>query len=296
MTDLELLDADDAGELSLYFDTAPGELADLEIAAAAAIQWAQGLKAAAAAVDPDCDYRVSLVAARPGSSNWIAKIERSAPNQAAQRVVRGWKKVPLVMRLGIGLAVAVPTTIVPTLEWWLGDGGFSEKEKEQLREIYTEASKDAEVEAHRKAMFKSVQRDRNITGIGTGVPVGLNWKPPSLIPASQFPQADGLFELETQPNERTISQTLDVVLVTPRLENAPRAWTFRQEGIPGSFNAIMKDTAFLAALEKSAVRETLRVNIPMRVRLSIRQQNVDGEWKVTRQGRSVIEVLSPKVE
>jgi len=50
----ELMEAD-SGELSLYFDTAPNELADLEVVAAAAIQWAQGLKAAATAVDPDYD-------------------------------------------------------------------------------------------------------------------------------------------------------------------------------------------------------------------------------------------------
>lgn len=287
----------DSGELSLYFDTAPGELADLEVAAAAAIQWAQGLKAAALAVDPDCEYRVSLVAAKPGSSNWIAKVERSKANQAAKQVAAGWKKVPLIMRLAIGLAVVIPTTAKPTLDYWVGDDGFSETQKKELAEIYEKAAKDDAVTAHRRSMYKVAPRDRKITGIGTGVPTTDDWKPAKTIPANRFAEADGLFELQPEePSERTVPQTLDVVLVTPRLENAPRVWTFRQEGLPGTFNALMKDRRFLAALEQSAIRETLRSNIPMKIRLEIRQRNIDGEWKVTRQGRTVVEVLSPSVE
>lgn len=292
---IEAFEADD-GELSLYFDTQAGELADLEVTAAAAIQWAQGLKAAAAAVDPDCIYRVSLVAAKPGSSNWIARLERSAPNQALKRVATGWKKVPLILRLGIGLAVVIPTTAKPTIDYWFGDDGFTETQKRELREIYEKAASAEPVKAHQKAIYQAAPRDRKITGIGTGIPKGDDWKPPT-VPANQFAEANGLFERQEEiPSERVVPQTLDVILVTPRLENAPRTWTFRQEGLPGTFNAAMKDKKFLAALDRSAVRETFRLNIPMRIRLEIKQQLVDGEWKVTRQGRSVVEVLSPTFE
>jgi len=295
MTD-ELTESDN-GELSLYFDTAPGELADLEVAAAAAIQWAQGLKAAALAVDPTNEYRVSLVAAKPGSSNWIAKIEQSKPNQVAKTVVRGWKKVPLIMRIGIGLAVVIPTTAKPTLDYWLGKDGFSDTQKKELKDVYEKAAKDEAVKGHRQAIYKIAPRDRKITAIGTGVPQGENWKPEQTVPSSQFPEADGLFEPQQEAaDERTIPQTLEVVLVTPRLENAPRAWTFRQEGLPGTFNAVMKDKKFLAALDRSGIRETLRANIQMKIRLQIKQTLVDGEWKVSRRGRSVVEVLSPVVE
>lgn len=286
----------DSGELSLYFDTAEGELADLEVAAQAAIEWSRGLKAAAMAVDPRCDYRVTLVAARPGSSNWIARIERSAPNRAVARVGRGWKKIPVIMRLGIGLAVAIPLTIDPTIEYWLGDDGFTEKQKSELREIYEHAAHDDQVKTHNRLIYKTAQKDRKIIGIGTGIPRGDNWRPKTTVPSNRFAEADGLFALQEEASkERTIPQTLDVVLVTPRLENAARAWTFRQEGLPGTFNAVMKDKDFLSAMDRSAVRETFRLNIPMRIRLEVKQRLVDGEWRVTRQGRSVVEVLEPKV-
>lgn len=288
---------EDAGELSLYFDTDPGQLADLEVSASAAIQWAQALKAAAVVVDPNCEYRISLVAARPGSSNWIARIERSKINHASERLTRGWKKVPAILRIGIGLAVVIPTTAKPTYDYWLGDDGFSETQLKQLKDIHSAAENDDAVKAHKKAMYKATLRDKKITGIGTGIPTSEDWKPTAMVPANQFAEAEGLFEAQREvDDERTVSQTLDVILVTPRLENAPRVWVFRQEGLAGTISATMKDKAFLAALERSAVRESFRLNIPMTIRLEIKQHRVNGEWKVKRQGRSVAEVISPLVE
>lgn len=201
------------------------------------------------------------------------------------------------MRLGMGLAVAVPTTVKPTIDYWIGDDGFSETQKRELEEIYDKAAGDQRVRAHRQEMFRIAQRDRTITGIGTGVPTGEGWKPKAIVPADQFPMGDGLFDLQEEPaQEKTVPQTLDVILVTPRLENAPRSWTFRQEGIPGTFNAEMKDRRFLDALASSAVQERLRADIPMRVRLEIKMKLEDGEWKVARRGRSVVEVISPAVD
>ena len=293
------------GTLAFYIATKPGELPDLEVAAAAAIQWAQGLKAAAAVLDPSVEYRVTLVAARPGSSNWIAKLEQlrqsleaSAANQAVEKAKGQWQKVPLIARVGLGLAVVVPLTAKPTIDYWIGNDGFSETQKREMMEIYEKVAKDPSVSAHRKKIYKEAPRDRKITGIGTGVPTGDDWKPRNTLPANQFAEADGLFEPQKAVNddsERVISQTLDVILVTPRLENARRTWTFRQEGIAGTINAEMADKKFLAALEKAGVRETLRANIPMRIRLEIKQKKVDGEWKVPPRGRKVVEVVSPTV-
>lgn len=296
---LVVSDEADSGALSLYFATKPGELADLEIAALAAIEWARGLKAAAAAIDPTADYRVTLIEAKQGSSNWIAKIEKSAPNRALERVQSGWKKLPVLMRVGIGFAVTLPLTAKPTFDYWVGNDGFSETQKAELAEIYSQAARDPIVQRHRRNMYREAPRDSKISGIGTGVPTSDDWKPQHIIPSGQFSETEGLFEIqEDDPhNERTIGQTLDVILVTPRLENARRAWTFRQEGLPGTFNAIMADPDFLVALDRDGgVHESLRTNIAMRVELEIKQEKVDGEWKVKRRGRRIVKVLSPKAD
>jgi hypothetical protein len=281
--------------LSFYVDVKPGEFADLEIVSAAAIAWSQAVKAAAQALYPDEEIRVSLIAAERGSSNWLAKIERSSINKGAVRVAQGWKALPLVVRLGIGLVVVVPTTAIPTWEYWTDTEGFSDQEKDELREIVRDA-RTPTVVSHQRQIYRTVQRDPKITGLGTGVP-DTPFTPKPIVPANQFALGDGLFDLQEEtPEERVLTPTLDVILVTPRLENAPRSWTFRQEGIPGTFDAIMKDKRFLAALDRQAVREQFRSNIPMKIRLEVKENLVDGEWKVRRKGRSVTEVISPQID
>lgn len=281
--------------IGFYLDLKPNQIVDLEVAARAAIEWSRAVKAAAMAADPTNDYRVSLVAAEPGSSRWLARLESSKANQIVKDIKSGWEQVPLIMRYAVALAAVIPITAYPTYDFYFGDDGFSETELRQLEEIYEKVTADPAVKAHQQQMYREVQRDPNITALGGGVPDSPDWKPPEMIPANRFAEAEGLFEPreEKQEGERTISKTLDVILVTPRLENAQRAWSFRQEGIPGTFNAEMKDAKFLAALEQSGIQERLRANIPMRIRLEIKEERVNGELRVKRRGRSVVEVLSP---
>lgn len=285
-----------ADPVSLYLDVPSDELVDLEVAAKAAIEWARGLKAAAAAVDDGYEYRVSLVSAEPGSSKWLARIERSKANQIAKDVKKGWEELPLILRWSIGLAVVIPVTAVPTVKYWTGDDQFSHEQLKQIEDTVRKAADEPAVKAHRQAMYREVQRDKKIRGVGGGVADRPNWKPKHTVPANQFAEAEGLFEPQEPPaDERTITPELDVILVAPNLHNAARAWTFRQDGIPGTFTATMKDKEFLRALERSTVRERFRADIPMRVRLEIKQELVNGEWKVKRRGRTIVEVILPRV-
>ena len=291
----------DWGAVALYFALKPDQLIDLEVAASAAIEWSRGLKAAAAALDPDFDYRVTLIAAAPGSSKWMARLERvrqyvdnSAANRTAETVNAGWQKVPLLARMAIGLAVVIPTTIKPAYEYWTDSEDFNPAQVKQIEEAVKKAQADPQVTNHRKQIYKEAQRDSKISGIGAGVPDNLEWTPPYVIPSGQFAEADGLFDVREEAiPTRVYQKELDVVLVTPRLQNAPRVWEFRQEGLPGTFTAAMRDERFLAALDRSGINETLRANIPMRVRLEIHEELVDGEWRVMRRGRSVVTVISP---
>lgn len=282
--------------VGLYIALKPNEFVDLEVAASAAIAWCRTLKAASSAIESGYDYRVQLVEAKAGSSRWLAKIERSKINQFAKDTKAGFEKVPLILKLAAGLAVGAVVTGGPTLDFYFGDEGFTPKQLEQLQECQRRVAEDREVQAHRREIFRELLRDPNVTGLGSGLASGEDWKPAALIPANQFAEAEGLFAIQ-EPNkstgERTLYQTLDVILVTPQLENAHRVWTFRQEGLPGRFSAVMRDARFLAALEASSIEERLRLNIPMRIRLEIKEILVDGEWRVKRKGRSILEVLAP---
>ncbi|WP_137679621.1 hypothetical protein [Aurantiacibacter suaedae] len=282
--------------VSLYLDLAPNEEVDLEVAAKAAIEWAKGLKAAARALDDTKDYRVSLVAAQPGSKRWLAKIEESKINQAAISAKQKWENVPLIIRMGLTAVLVLPVTAKETYEAYFESDGFSQTEIAQLEEVVGKSSGDAETRKHKKEMFRQAQRDRSIVGLGSGVPDRENWRPNLIIPRNRFAEGDGLFELqEEEPEEKPVYQTLDVILVSPNLDNPRLTWVFRQEGIPGTIKAAMADEGFLEALEKSQVREEFHSPIHMKIKLKIEQFLKDGEWLVKRGGTSVIEVISPAV-
>lgn len=287
---------DDNDYVGLYIALKPEELVDLEVAAAAAIAWCRTLKAASQTMDSGYEYRVQLVEARPGSSKWLARIERSKINQVAEDMKTTWERLPAVIKIVAGLAVGLAVTGKPTWDYYLGDDGFTPKQLEQMQEMMTRTNQSPAVQAHRKEVFREVLRDPNITGLGSGIVRDNEWRSTPLIPANQFAEAEGLFALhdpDDGPTKRTLYQTLDVILVTPRLENAELVWTFRQEGLPGKFSALMKDTKFLAALESNKIEERLRLNIPMRIRLEIKETLINGQWRVQRKGRSILEVLSP---
>ncbi len=283
--------------LSLYLGIEEGHLADLEVAATAAIEWSQAIRAAAQILYPGEDIRVELIAAERGSSKWLARIERSKLNQSLERAKRGWQALPLIVRIALGLVVVVPVTAVPTYEYWTDTEGFSDQQKRELKEIIEQVQGRPTVEAPKRKMYRTLQRDTKIVGVGTGVPDSPNWRPSVLVPANQFAEADGLFSIQEQDTrEQVLTSVLDVIVVAPTLENAERVWIFRQEGIPGRFSAIMKDRRFLAALNRKAVREQFRTDIRMTIRLEVRQRLIDGEWKTVRKGRSVVEVISPQID
>ncbi len=281
--------------VSLYLKLKPNEEVDLEVAASMAIEWSRAMKAAGAALDPEYVYRVSLIAAKPGSKNWLAKIERSKANQIAKDINKGWQEVPLILRWTIALAVVVPTTGYQMWKDFVAEERFSETQIEQIDRSIERAFQSEAMKGHKRKMYRDAQRDRTIEGVGGGVPDGPEWKPVKTVPANQFALADGLFEIEAEAKTRTIPLELDVVLKAPDLENAHRTWVFKQPGIPGTIRAIMRDDRFLEALEKSEVKERFRTEIPMRIRIETTEKLVDGEWKLTRGGRSVVEVISPEV-
>lgn len=279
-----------AGEevVSLYFQVRPGEYADLEVVSAAAIQWAQAVRAAAQAIEPGALVRIEMLGATTGSLRWLTAIERQL-----EQIHRGWGRFPRLTQLGIALSIFVPTVGIPTYDFYFGDHGLPKADRERIDHLIALGSKAPGVETPKRHMFNALGRDPKITGVG--VAPNPTADPTLIIPSNQFAEHGGLFQLQELPDEeRTVWPTLDVELLSAHLANAPRAWTFQQEGL-APFTAIMKDKHFLNALEHSEVRERLRSHIPMRIRLEVKQIFRDGEWRVKPRGRSVVEVISPKV-
>ena len=283
-----------AGSVSLYFDLEKGQRADLEIVAIAALEWVESVRAAAREIDPTAEIRIELINAAESSLRLNAVLDWIETQLS--RIDEGSGRYWRIRRLAIALAIFVPTVGYPTYKFYFGDKAapFSEEDRQALHEILDTLKKNPQVVERRQKFFKTVERDKSITA--AGVSEGHNDPPVILVPRNQFPEQGGVWQLLSSDDdqERTTYPIVDVTLVSPALVPTPRSWTFQPAGLP-EFTATMRDRHFLAALEHNHVRERLRVGIPMKIRLEVKEQKVDGVWKLKRGGRSVIEVISPKV-
>jgi hypothetical protein len=86
---------------------------------------------------------------------------------------------------------------------------------------------------------------------------------------------------------------MDVLLVSPVLEDAERSWKFRQPGMP-EFGAVMKDRGFLDAIARQEVHEELRFGIPMRVEIEFKERFDGALWQI--EERNVARVIRPVVQ
>lgn len=282
-------------ELSLHFELQEGQKADLEIVSAATIAWVEALRAVAQATDPNSDVKVEMVDADESSlifNTLVDWFERNVERRI-ERLDRGGGRLPRTRKLALALAIFLIVTGYPTYDFYLGDPDFTDEDRAAVKEILEIARKDAGVETAKRKFFRTIEREPIITA------VSVREKPdgPSLatVKSDQFAVAGGLWSIHDEDDQSQVTHpVLDVVLVKPALVHTPRAWTFKPEGLP-EFDAVMRDPLILQAME-TGLPERLREGIPMTVRLEVKERLVDGQWRLERGGRSVIRVISPKLD
>lgn len=275
--------------LSLFFEIRPGEKADIEVAAAAAIAWAQGIKAAAMALDPGAVVRVELVDATEGSLNWntLLRVLDSVEAQI-DRIERGGAKYKRVTKLAIGLASMAVITGPSTWDLYFGDEKFTPEDRQLLRELHDKIADDPDLKTAKQKLYRTVLKDTAITGVG--IKEKRDDRPVLVVPQNLFPEGEGLWDQPAEEFEpRVRYREMDVVIVKPALVKTPRSWTFREEGMP-EFDAVMRDPDVLAA---GGLPETMHDGITIRVQMEFREIQVEGEWQLVRAGRSVTKVLDP---
>lgn len=289
----EEFEGSSTGTLSLYFDLRSGENADLEVISQAALHWVAALRAAAREIDPSAEIKVEFVDATEGSLSLNTMLEWAEGH--LERIEKGSGKYWRVKRLAIAAAVFVVVTGIPTYQHYVGHEtvDLSDEDRERIDELIKLVGDKPLVEESRRKFFQAIEKDQSIQAVGVTETPGT--RPIHLIPSSQFAELGGLWLPEEENEQRTIWPILDVTLISPVLMNKPRVWRFRPDGLP-EFSAKMRDERFLAALEQDHVRERLRIGIPMTIRLKVEEQKAGGVWVEKPRGRSVVEVISPKVE
>lgn len=280
--------------ITLHFGLKEGDSADLEVVAAACLNWVEAMRIAAQDIDPGTKFRVELIDAQEGSLK-LNTIFDWAEKQLT-RLEEGAGEYSRLKKLAIAFSVFLIVSGGPTYDFYFGDEPemqLSQEDRQTLDAILNQLKENPEFEKEKRKFFKELESDRAITEVG--VSEGRENPPAILVPREQFPERSGLWALQEEELKRTSSDVLDVTLVSPVLVPAKRSWKFEAEGW-GEFNAKMKDEEFLMALEQDHVKERLRTGIKMKIRIKTEEEKVGGVWKIKYGGRSVVKVLSPSVD
>lgn len=293
-----------SSDLSLYFQLEDESVADLEILSASAIAWVETMRAAARVIDPQSDIRVNLVNVDQSSAIYNTVIEwfERHTEPGLDRFEKGLGRAPKSKKLLMAFAPFVIITGIPTYDFYFGEDGYFNRDSsdneditsEERDRILKEITEDPAVETATRKFYRTVEREPKIKA------VGLKEKPDGatlvLVGNERFAEAGGLWVMESDGDvEQVTTNVLDVVLVKPALVHTPRAWTFKPDGLP-EFDAVMRDPVILEAMERGGLPDRMREGIPMTIRIQTREVMRDGQWKLVRGGRSVVRVISPKID
>lgn len=283
----------DDNSISLYFGLKEGRHADLEVAAAAAIEWVQIVRAAAIAIDPEADIRVELIDASESSLRFNAIFDWA--ESQLEKIDKGSSRYPRLRKLAIALAAFVIIDAPDTYQQYFGEDKqieIQETDRELLEEWLERMREADDLEKPKRRFYRTLERDPAIKEVG--ISESRESEPILKIPSTEFAERGGLWAIVEEEAEYTSQSIIDVYLISPALVSKPRSWKFQPiDGSP-EFNAVMRDRRFLEALQESHIQEKLRVGIQMKIRLEIAQEKINGVWRVKHMGRSVIEVLSPR--
>lgn len=273
--------------LSLKFDLVEGRTADLEIISAAAIAWVEALRAAAQSVEPQTDIKIKLVNVDQSSAIY------NVLGHWFDRATEAYERAPRRQKLIRALAIFAIFTAYPTYDVMFGTQ-FDEEDRERMKRIEAAVTKNVAVETARRKFFRTVEREPAVTAVSLKeTPDG---PPLVLIKSDAFAEAGGLFAIESEEVQERVTQTvLEVVLVKPALVHTPRSWTFKPDGL-AEFEAVMRDARVLQAIQEKGFPSQMREGVQMTIRVEAREVLVGGQWKLVRGGRSVLRVISPKVD
>lgn len=181
-----------ATPVSLYLDLEEGQVADMEVVAAAAIAFSRAIKELAYILDPTAQIRVELESGTEGSLSLNSLV----------RVIRGLKNNPgFVAGIAGGAAM-----------WFLGNVGdyafdqvadlvrkhlspeqaqqLSEEEINKIAERVVKALNAGAAKPQVEGIFMELERDPAIKGVGVSPTPGK--RPEVIVPRSAFPDRAGV--------------------------------------------------------------------------------------------------------
>ncbi len=279
----ELHNFDEA--ISLYLDLNQGQAADLEIVAKASLAFTAAIREIAHIVDPSIDIRLTLLTGTDGSLS-------------LNSVIKGIKKYNKPSRAVMkGLAIAALCWFTNDIRqygvskildmYFSSDEGESltDLEKQQIEKIVAEALKNTGVNAHVSEVFRELERDQAVRGVGASRTHGE--RPESIVPRSEFQKRAGIHGIVEETSTTRIRTADETVhLVSPVLLQSRRRWKFSFH--EGEFGASIKDRRFLVKLLRGQISIPMIAGIEMDVKLETKEEKVGKVWVIN--SRNILRV------
>jgi hypothetical protein len=261
-------DGQNAQPISLYLDLEPGQVADIEVVARAALAFSKTIKEIIYVLDPSLDIRVEIASGTPGSLS-LDSVIRSLKEKAEARPI-------------------LAATVVLLFSWF-GNYGFTEgldalrgKDNLSAEEIAEIADKVVEAMDKRVAqdqvqsVYQELERDTRIKGVGVTTVAGT--RPDDIVPREQFAiRSDPAILTEvTTETRRSRKRRETVVIVRPVLLKGTRRWRFNSA--EGEFGAQVKDEAFVEKLLSGRLMLPMTGGVELDVLLETEEHFLDGVW------------------
>lgn len=276
--------------ISLYLDLEPGEIADLEVVAKAAIAFSEAIKETAFVLDPSLKLKILLASGTEGSLSLNAIIETAR---------KGAKDHPVLAAL---IFMVVSWFTMRTLEWGFDkalDAAFgdavqqvelTDEQLDVLAAKIVEAQERGVAKKQVQRIYEELDKDKAIKGVGATTKPGK--RPEDIVPRAAFPERAGFTVTETdvlRRRERSTRETL--VIVSPVLVDGNRRWRFRS--LEGEWGASIKDESFLENLLSGRIAIPMRAGVELDVVLQTTEEWNGAVWVPTERTITHVEDVRP---
>jgi hypothetical protein len=273
--------------------TVPGQYPDTSVAARALLDWADLARATIAAINPNDRLALEIAGVVHGSARF-PQVLKVLEGQAAD-IRHAWAEYPALKSIVVGAAHTLYTSVIAASVSIAMQPDeqvvrLSDQDRAILEDMRDRAAADPQVQAASKRLYRTLENDPTITGIGTAP----SWESGAIyvVPKSEFAERGGLWESQQDgPQTRFDREIWDVTLLRPALVSKPQAWQFTRGGL--KFSAQMADPNFLLAMRDGLIPLNLQEGVMMRVEVEY-QSVLNGQvWEAQPRTRKVVRVLSP---
>ncbi len=262
--------------LTIYFDLSPDTRPTLGSVGAAMVQFEKMAGEAVFLMEPGVEFSMVYQYSEPGSL----------------KIIAGLRGLVTEKRLS-ALALIIATTLVnngfshfqgkamdEAIKAVAGEEAttLTDEDIEWIAEAVRNVERSETVTAPRREFYRAVEPDQAITGVGAA-PNEIEEPPAVIVPRSEFGDRSGAVleqAPDDQPEPRTITERIEVVLVQPPLIESRRMWRFfwngREEG------AKMMDERFKQQVLEGTTDLKLAGGVILDVTLETKQENRGGLW------------------